>query len=488
MSADISRSTFRPDLNYTAVLALQGRVQLDADLNEQSAIHNHRLRTLTADLIGPAGGPRGASGFGIEPLQPDDGSPPDLRIGPGRYYVDGVPVQATPAEPLTPAEGEAPSAAEPWTYWSQPHAYLDAEEDDDRLPAPPFLIYLQVSEQVVTGLQDPQILEKALAGVDTTARLRAGWQVLPIREDDGFEAPDQPSRENLDEAFTAWAAERSVSRAALAVRTRQPAATDREPCLAAPDARYRGLENQLYRFEVHAPGEAGTATFKWSRENGSVEFGISSVQGPWLTLAAAGRDEKLDLQVDDWVEIGDDASLARPDGRPLWQVVEVDAAGRAVRLVEGSDSDDDEVSASGSGFGSGSGSHGDDDDDDDDVIVIDPDRHPFLRRWDHRGSGKRGAPELDDGALVIEEGRWLDVEDGIEIWFAPGGSYRGGASWNAAARTLDGDVEWPRDEDGTALLRPPSYPQVHLAPLAWVDAAGQVIDLRRTFAPLAGFE
>jgi hypothetical protein len=32
---------------------------------------------------------------------------------------------------------------------------------------------------------------------------------------------------------------------------------------------YRGAENRLYRIEIHAPGTAGAATFRWSRDNGA---------------------------------------------------------------------------------------------------------------------------------------------------------------------------------------------------------------------------
>lgn len=56
MHADLSRDTFRPDRHYSAVLAQQGRVQLDADTNEQAAIQLHRARTTAADLIGRHGG------------------------------------------------------------------------------------------------------------------------------------------------------------------------------------------------------------------------------------------------------------------------------------------------------------------------------------------------------------------------------------------------------------------------------------------------
>ena len=53
MYGDFSRVTFAPERHYLAVLVQQGRVQLDADANENTAILLHHLRTLAADLIGP---------------------------------------------------------------------------------------------------------------------------------------------------------------------------------------------------------------------------------------------------------------------------------------------------------------------------------------------------------------------------------------------------------------------------------------------------
>ena len=60
MKGDFSRDTFDPLNNFSRVLLQQGRVQLDADFNEQAAILLHMLRRLTADLFGPyaiVGGP-----------------------------------------------------------------------------------------------------------------------------------------------------------------------------------------------------------------------------------------------------------------------------------------------------------------------------------------------------------------------------------------------------------------------------------------------
>lgn len=62
---DFSRSFFDRARHYSAVWMQQGRVQLDADWNEQNELLAHRLRTEAIDLIGPAGAPADAAGFGV---------------------------------------------------------------------------------------------------------------------------------------------------------------------------------------------------------------------------------------------------------------------------------------------------------------------------------------------------------------------------------------------------------------------------------------
>ena len=86
MKGDFSRYRFDPAKHYAAVLEQQGRVQLDADANEQRAIEAHRLLTQTVDVVGATGAPRHAAGFAVS-LNADNTS---LLIGPGRYYVDGL--------------------------------------------------------------------------------------------------------------------------------------------------------------------------------------------------------------------------------------------------------------------------------------------------------------------------------------------------------------------------------------------------------------
>jgi photosystem II stability/assembly factor-like uncharacterized protein len=67
MKGDFTRSTFRPERHFSGVRLQQGRVQLDADFNEQVDIAAHRDRTTAADLIGGCGTRDTAGGFSLFP-------------------------------------------------------------------------------------------------------------------------------------------------------------------------------------------------------------------------------------------------------------------------------------------------------------------------------------------------------------------------------------------------------------------------------------
>lgn len=86
MKSDISRSTFDARKHYSKVVMQQGRVQLDADWNEQQDILLHHLETSASDVIGASGASIGESGFAIE-FTPGWN---DLIISPGSLYVDGI--------------------------------------------------------------------------------------------------------------------------------------------------------------------------------------------------------------------------------------------------------------------------------------------------------------------------------------------------------------------------------------------------------------
>jgi hypothetical protein len=441
MHGDFSRVIFDPARRFSSVLSQQGRVQLDAEINEQTAILLHYMRTLTADLLGPAAYPPDSDadalgGFGVDGF---DGE--TFTVASGRMYVNGILCECDATD-----------------YWDQPDGHLDATQEEDRLPSGPFLVYLRVWERLITAVEAPWIREVALGpdGPDTTARTRVVWQVCRLPLEPGAFRPDMRSapgflRERIRRDFE--------PRCALAARTRRP---DEElpPSELPPSSGYRGPENQLYRVEVHQGGTAGTATFKWSRENGSVVLPIREISGATVELETLGRDDKLGLDMGDVVEIVDDAVVCRsasdrPDasrGR-LFKIREVDYADHRVELdTEPADDAGRRRSL-----------------------------HPFLRRWDS-GCGEDGT------GLLVQEDTWLTLEDGIEIRFSPGEArprvYRQGDYWLIPARVLTGDVEWPRSREGEPLPRRPHGVPYHYAPLAYIDPRGddfELVDLRVPF-------
>lgn len=447
MKGDFSRLTFDPKKQYTRVLMQQGRVQLDADWNEQTAILLHHLRTLGADLIGPFGGPANpdgtpGDGFRLGALRNADGTPMagDFVLLAGRYYVDGI---------LCENPGDL-------NYSNTPGNPLPG-----KLAAGANLLYLDVWERHVTYLQDEILREVALGGADTATRAQVVWQVraTPVKADAKGAFTCQAARR----AWAGWVEQwQPAQRGRLKAQARPGTPDDTNPCLASPDARYRG-ENQLYRVEVHSGGAAGTATFKWSSDNGSIVYPVvrSLEKGSGtttVTLERLGLDDKSDLMQGDWVEIADNQEDLRDGIDPLLQVDKIDP---------------DKILVTLKGVP---------------VSNIGDDKSPLLlRRWDHRRSVSKTKPSAS-GVFPVTEGQWIDLENGVQIFFAPAEkgaeTYRSGDYWLIPARVATGDVEWPGPANDPAAL-PPFGVRHHYAPLGIVtlaDNAPPVLkDCRTTF-------
>lgn len=406
MKGDFSRITFDPDRDYSGVLLQQGRVQLDADWNEQGAIVTAALRMLARDLLGPHCG--SDHGFRLRP-DPDSGGP-ELSIGVGWYYVDGI-----------RCENRVPI-----TITAQPGYPFGP--DDELTKGGIAIGYLDVWERHVTAIEDPSIREVALGGPDTATRARVTWRVRLLRVDHA-----EVGRRGFRAAQILHRAIPEIGRSFLRAR-----AGSRDE-----DSGYTGTENQLYRVEIHEGGAGGSATFKWSRDNASVAAPVLASWGGSIRidpfLLRAGRE----LQPGDWLEPADDDSALR-DGVP--PMVRVDSVDRDVL----------NVSSPGQ-------------------PPFDPSKHPLVRRWDH---GVAGSPERG-GAVPLVEDQWIDLEQGVQVWFDEGGSYRTGDYWLIPARTVIADIEWPCDVDGP-LARPPAGVRHHVAPLALLrmSKGGRVTELR----------
>ncbi len=439
MKGDFTRSTFRADKHFSGVLMQQGRVQLDADWNEQNDITRHRIETETIDVVGPTGTPKGAGGFsiitdpntlpvqtrqqlttlGILPLQAGN-----FLINRGRYYVEGT---------LCESEGVLSFTGQPDLPSTQPVG-------SDGI----YLAYLDVWQRHITPIDDPSIRENALQGADTATRSRTVWQVKLLR------AGNIGASITCGSDIPAWNALQAASGARLAARA-QPEANQTNPCIIPASAGYRRLENQLYRVEIHRGGAPGVATFKWSRENGSVVAAIREASGSRVTIADVGPDTVRAFKSGDWAEIVDDSNDLLGTPGTLVQIDLVDIATRRITMRSA-------VPTIGNA----------------DLV-----RRPRLRRWDQTGNSATANGIVTGAGAVVLEG-------GIEITFS-GGPFTTGEYWLIPARTTTGDIEWPR-QGTTAIPQPPAGIRHTFARLALLRMQGGVLmvleDCRRQFPAL----
>jgi hypothetical protein len=478
MEGDFTRNSDDRESAYSGVLMQQGRVQLDADWNEQGAIQTRALRNALRDIIGQHGGPAKDLGFSIAQAGANS---PNLTIGTGVYYVDGIRVVQRDVEAMLPMTGQA--------------------QGD-------YLAFLDVWERHVNVIEDPRLREVALLGPDTATRSEVLWRVRLLKA--AGAAPN-------GEGAASWADDmvqqhlRARPRLRLAARA-LTSNTDTDPCQLSPLAQYRGRENQLYRVQIHDawPKDANTGdggrdpalfTFKWSRDNGSVVFPIVRVAGAespaaagdqeievTVTVGNLGRDDRFGLVAGDIVEFVHDALTRETlDHSPL--VAEGRDPGRAGllgRVLAPIDRDDLAVRVAVYAH--------------DIAEITEGTLHPYLRRWDHRPSAKRG---LVRGAIPVRQselGQWLALENGVEVQFEGPPEQpmqpeqRAGDYWQIPARVATGDVIWPTEESGAAPERKPVHltrhgPTHHFAPLAIVHWNGStvtsVFGVRRKFDPIA---
>lgn len=456
MKGDFTRFRHDPDDHYSGVLKQQGRVDLDSDWNEHVAIRAYRERTEAEDVIGCCGVPRAEGGFEILPgLEPEEGEGSPERVGadekgdtlllsPGRIYVDGLLCENPPAE-------EGPRAR-PLT--EQP--YLPAEElseivDDGGLGPGRYTAYLDVWQRHVTALEDESLREVALGGPDTTTRTQTVWQVRLEPHADTREAAD------LDEDALCppcdWNAREEEPRLKAWA---DPTEEDEELCEIPESGGFRGIENRLYRVEVHESGRAGDATFKWSRDNGAVVYPIESVGGNvsdpadrMLTLAEQPRDHTLALGPGDTVEITWEEKELEGEPGLMAKVTEKEGGKGDETRVPVAKLDGKEIPDPG------------------DVTDL------KVRRWEH--STDPDGPAVD-GALPVREAEPLELEQGVYVEFEEGSRYETGDYWTIPARAGKEDVLWPVEdggelggERGTALFQSREGIERHTCALALVE-------------------
>ncbi|TDW22089.1 DUF6519 domain-containing protein [Kribbella kalugense] len=460
---DLTRSTFRSYRHYSGVRMQQGRVQLDADWNEQLDVAAYRDETRSADVIGASGVPKVDGGFGVDVVEDDlllttgrawvggllceiDGevtrvtdqsSPTSVAVA--SLVLDGAELQAhdwiealdaagsvgsarvesvdvgSRTIALETAIGAATEVRRRTSYCTQPDL---PEPEHTSLPVSTgprvldladgnYLVYLDAWQRAVTSVDDPSLTESAL-GVDTTTRSQVVWQVRLL------DLAGVPGEAELDAALAA-AATATGRMAARAV----PPPDSIDLCRPTPAGGYIGLENQLYRIQVYDVN-AGKPVIVWSRENGSVVTRwLGNVRPDVLEVESIGRDAVLGFSPGDLVELYDDTRVLQ--GLPGTLVRLKNAQGNQLTLETPASIDD---------FGS----------------------NPQVRRW--------------DGSVTVDSDDWFLLEKGVEVRFPAGGTFDRHDYWLVPARSSQAGIEWPEDSSGRPLAQLPSGVAHHLTKIA----------------------
>ena len=445
MSFDSSRFTFKPWRDFLGVVMEQGRVQLDSDWNEWQAEFTRRLQAGTLDTIGPAAYPANITPNAFQ-ITASGSSGNQITIGAGRYYVDGFLAENHGTESAAawdPALAELSGAPfiQPFSdvtvnYTGQPY-YPNAPAIKDNGP---YLVYLDVWQREVTYLEDPWIIDKAV-GVDTSGRLQTVWQVklLDISSMTGSIdcATDIPLFDQLIQPSAGLLTNNVVNN------------TPSGPCCLAANTGYTGLENQLYRVEIHQGG--AKPTFKWSRDNASVATSVTAISTVMnssganvsqLTVASLGRDTVLGFNNGDWIEITDDYQELNGLPGELHKIAGTSPPALTITLAS-------VISLS--------------------LDPSDASRHTRIVRWDQQS----------DAIKVPLDGSPVTLESGITVSFSlnpSSGQFYSGDFWNFAARTADGSIE-------PLTNAPPRGIHHHYAKLAIVTFPNTVTDCRVAWPP-----
>jgi hypothetical protein len=470
MRGDFSRLTFKPENNYLRVLMQQGRVHLDADWNEQIDILLHYMQTLAADIIGPYAGPVDHWGYEIivndndidahiDALQ-EEGTiqtqlirdrsrarlrvrlrdllkkaKPTMIVGKGRYYVDGL-------------------LCENHDYYAMSiEAAADKGEFDlgkkDHLV---YLVYLDAWERHITYQEEEGIREVALEGVDTATRTKVISQVkiLDMKS-------KNTSKENTKMALEELRREHWGFMRARAVPIMDAELAD--PYETTPNSHYEGIENQLYRIEIHDGGcikknlkaDSNKPTFNWSKDNGSIAAKVKGSGNRLTVTEIAGYGVQ---RFGKWIELTNEARELGGKSGEMIQLRSVDG-NDLIMNCEFKDLPED--------------------------LKISKDLK--VRGWDQKDSS--GAISIIESDELNEN--WIKLEDGIEIQFQPEGNYITGDYWVIPARVVSNNIEWPSDPDRN---NEPMFQQCrsgidhHFAPLAFLTACpGKLVrtDLRCKF-------
>lgn len=497
MPADRSRRTDGLRDAYVGVVAQQGRVTLDRDFNAEHGYLAGRLEAQTIDVIGPSGTP----GEGFKTSLPGTGTPTlctppepltlpspepeyDFLISPGTMYLGGQ-------RAVLP--GVQNSRAITYSFFDQPdraHPPFGPDAVGPNNPPKQELVYLALSEQEVSAVEDPDLLEVALGGPDTTQRLRL------MRRVSRRAVTTADCTSGWNQAVTQWQAADGLTLdpATLALRPAarlqvsfadEGATTD--PCDPVAVNGYLGADNQTIRVQIASaggpdtPGALTDASLLWGYDNASFIYRATPLASnpAMLTISPPPPDSFHIPQTNQVVEIlrtaaviASEPDLTDPTGQATIVRCVAERRGFIARLAQ----------PYGPAGGGGPTAY----------IVLDrplpaellADTTPlFLRVWQSEiafdPSG--GTVLLTDDVKGISTGIQVTISTpkGVPITL--------GAFWEIAVRPSTPQAVYP--ERLLTAPQPPDGPALWACPLAvidWTQAPPTVTDCRSTFTGLDG--
>jgi hypothetical protein len=424
-----------------AIVARQGQVLLDTDLDQQSRHLLERIEIETVDSLGSPGRllvPAGNTGFKITP----DGAAENFNIGAGRGYLGGWLLENTTVCKLP----------------TQPHP-----RTGDTV-TPPSVVALKALVRHIDPVEEPRLADPALGDAQASGRAIVDWQVFPFDITGGgaltcATAPSNPP----------WQALTAPSSGTLTV-LEQAAAPSTDPCSLTPNGGYTRLENLCYRLEVHG-GLANTALpavdgprfnlnnlkIKFSRRNASVMVRIKKITNTEIEVEPPAFDAR------NWFAPGQYAEIVS-----IHDDVDPRAALANERMFRVALADDDRVILEATAA---------------QVSATDAttDGTWFLRLWDAFPGNVGGVATVTATGAASQE---IDIGDGLKIKLGAG-TFRRGDYWNCTARA-DGTTDWPK-AGAVPEATPPHGPEVRYAPLAAATSSG-LEDCRITFSTLSDRE
>lgn len=439
MGSDRARLSYDERRQWRSVVSQQGRVTLEADVNEASQIAAEEQRREALDFVGPAGTPD--DGYALDPGEPG-WDQRDFSTGRGTMYVGGV--RAFQYDDVQ--------------YTKQPE-WLDHRGDPDwvdpgEVKTATELIYLSLREQEVSATEDTPLREVALGGPDTAQRTHLVQRVKRL-------PTTSATCGDLGDAQATWAQQglrfvpetmRLESSATLRVSLPKTGGGS-DPCEPAAQGGYLGADNQLIRVQVVSSDGTKGGKLIWGFDDASSLYRVQVVGEKTLRLEARPPDALHNPREGQAVEV-------------LRTAVRLDTAdfiasdrGEIFTLAESYAPDSQDVKLDGNVSG--------------DVSEAAKSDMVFLRVWEQR--------------LDFEAGTAVSLGDtGVDVTLAAGGKpFHPGDFWCIAVRPRTPTEVYPH-----RLLdapQPPDGPRLWACPLAIVSFAPTLIidtDCRVSFDPL----